>query len=90
MCLVHSCLAFPPKDEALSGFSNQAMVQVGTLFVIAQGVEKSRLIERLALRVFGNKTTKFVAMWRMMLLVFVCSAVFNNTPIVYILIPITR
>ena len=50
-------------DQALSGFSNSSMITVASLFVIAQGVEKSHLIERMALKVFGDsgKTVALVS-----------------------------
>jgi di/tricarboxylate transporter len=76
-------------DQALSGFSNSSMIMVASLFVIAQGVEKSHLIERMALKLFGN-SGQLVALLKLLFLTFGFSAIFNNTPIVFILIPITR
>jgi Na+/H+ antiporter NhaD/arsenite permease-like protein len=77
-------------EDALSGFSNSGMITVGCLFVIVQGVEKSHVFEIVANKVFGQDTSKWMAMLRLMLMSFLFSSIFNNTPIVAILLPITR
>lgn len=76
--------------EALSGFSNAGMLAVGALFVVIKGVEKSQLADKAARRVFGLKTSLPAGLGRMMSLCFVLSAFLNNTPVVALLIPITR
>ena len=76
--------------EALSGFSNEGMLAVGALFVVIKGVEKSQLADKAARRVFGLRTSLSAGLGRMMCLCFVLSAFLNNTPVVALLIPITR
>lgn len=51
---------------------------------------RSGIVDRLARRVFGSKTSKRMGLLRMQSLVFVLSGFFNNTPIVALLLPITR
>ena len=89
MLVVWNC-GIIDTDDALSGFSNSGMISVGCLFVVVQGVEKSHVFERIAGRVFGQDTSKSMALFRLMLLSFLFSSIFNNTPIVAILLPITR
>ncbi len=76
--------------EALSGFSNPGMLAVGALFVVIKGVEKSQLADKAARQVFGLRTSLPAGLVRMMSLCFVLSAFLNNTPVVALLIPITR
>eukprot|EP00903_Cladosiphon_okamuranus_P007706 g7468.t1 len=76
--------------EALSGFSNAGMLAVGALFVVIKGVERSQLADKAARRVFGLRTSLPAGLVRMMSLCFVLSAFLNNTPVVALLIPITR
>ena len=76
--------------EALSGFSNAGMLAVGALFVVIKGVEKSQLADKAARQVFGLRTSLSAGLVRMMSLCFVLSAFLNNTPVVALLIPITR
>lgn len=76
--------------EALSGFSNTGMLAVGALFVVIKGVEKSQLADKAARRVFGLQTSLSSGLARLMVLCFVLSAFLNNTPVVALLIPITR
>jgi len=77
-------------DDALSGFSNSAVITIGALFIVVKGVEKSRVVDRLAHAVFGERTSKTVALFRMQIMIFCISAFFNNTPIVALFLPIVR
>lgn len=96
MLQVFSCLVLVwnvglvDTTEALSGYSNAGMLAVGALFVVIKGVEKSQLADKAARRVFGLRTTIPFGLARMMSLCFVLSAFLNNTPVVALLIPITR
>lgn len=76
--------------EALSGFSNAGMLAVGALFVVIKGVEKSQIADKAARQVFGLRTSLSAGLARLMSLCFVLSAFLNNTPVVALLIPITR
>ncbi|CAM9151587.1 unnamed protein product [Choristocarpus tenellus] len=77
-------------SEALSGFSNEGMLAVGALFVVVKGVERSQLADKAARRVFGLDTSLRSGLLRLMVLCFLLSAFLNNTPVVALLIPITR
>lgn len=91
MCLVLVWnVGMVDTTEALSGFSNAGMLAVGALFVVIKGVEKSQLADKAARRVFGLKTSLPLGLARLMILCFVLSAFLNNTPVVALLIPITR
>lgn len=91
MCLVLVWnVGLVDTTEALSGFSNAGMLAVGALFVVIKGVERSQLADKAARRVFGLRTSMAAGLARMMSLCFVLSAFLNNTPVVALLIPITR
>lgn len=77
-------------DDALSGFNNTGVLAVGSLFVVIKGVERSRLADRAAKQVFGLRTSFTAALLRLMGLAFFLSAFLNNTPVVALLIPITK
>lgn len=77
-------------QDALSGFSNEGMITVGALFIVVKAVERSGLVDRVARRVFGTNTSKWSGLLRLQLLTFSLSGIFNNTPLVALLMPITR
>lgn len=77
-------------EDALSGFSNPGVLAVGSLFVVIKGVERSRLADRAAKHVFGLRTSFTAGLVRLMALAFLLSAFLNNTPVVALLIPITK
>ncbi|CAM9751541.1 unnamed protein product [Chrysoparadoxa australica] len=77
-------------SQALAGYSNPGMLAVGVLFVVIKGVERSQLADRAARQVFGLKTSKRLGMLRLTSLCFFLSAFLNNTPVVALLIPVTR
>lgn len=41
-------------EEALSGFSNSAVVTIGTLFLVINVVEKSHVVDWIARKAFGT------------------------------------
>lgn len=77
-------------DDALSGFNNAGVLAVGSLFVVIKGVERSKLADKAAKHVFGLQTSFTSGLLRLMSLAFVLSAFLNNTPVVALLIPITK
>ena len=77
-------------EDALSGYSNPGVLAVGSLFVVIKGVERSRLADRAAKHVFGLRTSFTAGLLRLMGLAFFLSAFLNNTPVVALLIPITK
>jgi len=67
-------------EDALSGFSNEGMITIGLLFVVAAGVVETGAISWLAERLFGHSKSVVRATWRMMAPTAVLSALINNTP----------
>src|SRR5699024_5163249 len=78
-----------PK-EALSGFSNEGMLTIALLFIVAGAIQKSGLIEQLMEKWLKNSRIDFGSMFRFFIPVALCSAFLNNTPIVVTLTPIIK
>lgn len=76
-----------PTDLALEGFSNEGMLTVAALYVVAAGLKETGAIQYVVQRVMGNAKTVRAAQLRIMSPVMVMSAFFNNTPIVASFIP---
>jgi di/tricarboxylate transporter len=77
-------------QEALQGFSNQGMLTIALLFIIAGAIQKSGIFDRTIAHVLGSKSTPRGAMLKMMLPVSGMSAFLNNTPIVVAFTPFIR
>lgn len=75
-------------NEAFEGFSNEAMLTVGFLFVIAGALKKTGGLNGFSRFLFGKKGSLSRRMFRFITPVSVVSAFFNNTPIVAMLIPV--
>ncbi len=76
-------------DQGLSGFSNQATITVGAMFILSAALKETGLVSAIGLissRIF--RTNFWLGLLVIMLLVGVLSAFINNTPIVAIFIPI--
>eukprot|EP00903_Cladosiphon_okamuranus_P007703 g7465.t1 len=76
--------------EALSGFSNPGVLAIGALFVVVSSVESSRLADKAAKRAFGLATSFRAGFLRLLLCGVFMSAFCNNTPILTLLIPVTK
>lgn len=76
-----------PAEHALSGFSNEGMLTVAALYIVAAGLRETGAIQFLVQRVMGNAKTARKAQLRIMSPVMVMSAFLNNTPIVASFIP---
>lgn len=74
--------------EALAGFSNDGMLTVGVLFVVAEALKQTGMLNHLGSFLLGNNqqgiSNKLI---RLLFPVSFLSAFFNNTPIVAMLIP---
>ena len=77
-------------DKALEGFSNQGMLTVGVLFVVAAAMQSSSRFEDAVLYVLGKRSKTWTRYLRLMFPVSGLSAFLNNTPIVASLIPIVN
>ncbi len=77
-------------EEALRGFSNQGMLTIALLFMIAGTIQKSGLVDRLMMKMLSNAYTEKQVLFRLLPPVAVFSSFLNNTPIVVALTPIIR
>jgi di/tricarboxylate transporter len=76
-------------DETFSGFSNQGMLTVGVLFIVAGALQSSTTFGLAIEKFIGNKADKWIY-FRLMIPVAFLSAFLNNTPIVASLIPVIK
>ncbi len=77
-------------DEAFSGFSNQGMLTVGFLFIVAAALQKTGILHNLGDHLLGKQSSYPKKLLRFLIPVSAVSAFFNNTPIVAMLIPVVR
>src|SRR5690606_996921 len=77
-------------SSALHGFANPALVLIGTLFVVAAGLERTGAIEKVAKSVLGHPKSERAALARLTIPVALMSSMMNNTPIVAMYLPIVR
>ncbi len=78
------------EKEAWQGFSNNGVLTVGALFVVAKAVDETGIVSLAMKRVLGRPKSLFVAQLRLLIPVAVSSAFMNNTPIVAMLIPVVE
>lgn len=74
-------------EEALVGFSNQGMLTVGALYVVAAGLKETGAIQLVVNKIIGRSRSIRRAQIRVMAPVMVVSAFLNNTPVVASFIP---
>ncbi|MCZ7644435.1 MAG: SLC13 family permease [Planctomycetota bacterium] len=74
--------------EALAGFSNEGMLTVGVLFVVAAGLRETGGMGWAAQRLLGRPKSVAGAQLRLMLPVTLMSAFMNNTPLVAMMMPV--
>ncbi|MFB4167192.1 SLC13 family permease [Virgibacillus sp. JSM 102003] len=77
-------------NEALSGFSNEGMLTIALLFIVAGAVQKSGLIDQMMENWLKNSKTQTGSMLRFFLPTSLFSAFLNNTPIVVTFTPIIK
>jgi di/tricarboxylate transporter len=73
--------------DALAGMTNEGMVTVGILFVVAAGIYQAGGMNLLAERLLGHPKSIIWAQLRVMLPVTALSGFLNNTPVVAMFIP---
>ncbi|WP_088102112.1 SLC13 family permease [Halalkalibacter urbisdiaboli] len=76
--------------DAVKGFSNEGMLTVALLFIVAGSVQQSGLLNRLVYSALGAGRSPRTTLIRMMLPVSGLSAFLNNTPIVVMFTPVIR
>jgi di/tricarboxylate transporter len=78
-----------PK-EAINGFSNEGVMTIGLLFIMAGAVEKSKIVESFFNRLIKDSSTTQLFLFKLLTPIASLSAFMNNTPIVITLTPIIR
>ena len=77
--------------EAFAGFSNEGMLTIGLLFVVAGSLSRTGMITQINHLLFGkNKTGPSRKLLRILFPISALSAFMNNTPLVAMLIPAVR
>ena len=79
---------FLTVEEAISGFSNPAVITIALLFILSQGLQKTRILEYLIVRI--NKLvsqSKNLGLGVYLLTIAFASALMNNTAIVAVFMP---
>lgn len=79
---------FPATPDAVAGFGSKAVVTIGVLFVIAEGLRQTGAMAMVTRPLLGRPKSLPAAQTRLMLPVATLSAFLNNTPIVAMLMPI--
>ena len=79
---------FPDVASAVAGFGSKAVVTIGVLFVVAEGLRQTGAMAMVTRPVLGKPKSLPMAQARLMLPVAGLSAFLNNTPIVAMLMPI--
>ena len=77
-------------DEALKGMSNEGMITVAALFVVAAAVERTGALAALVDRALGRPQSLASAQMRTMVGPAALSAFMNNTPVVALMVPAIR
>lgn len=79
-------------SDALTGFSNEAMLTVALLFIVSQAVENTGSLNVIAEKFLSRNKSRGVSwlMLRMMAPVSLFSAFLNNTPIVVMFTPMVK
>jgi di/tricarboxylate transporter len=72
---------------AIKGFAHPAVLMVGSLFVVAQGLQETAAMEPIARKLLGRPRSVAMAQLRLMAQVAPMSAFMNNTPIVAMYLP---
>jgi di/tricarboxylate transporter len=76
-------------DEALAGFSSNAAVAIGSLFVLSHSLTKAGVLEAMAARLGDTAGTRpWRTMTLLLVLVAVGSGILNNTAVVALSIPL--
>jgi di/tricarboxylate transporter len=77
-------------SEALEGFSNEGLMTVMVLFIVAEGISKTGALDWYMSKLLGRPSTPASAQMRLMAPIAIVSAFLNNTPVVAVMIPIVQ
>ena len=91
--IILSCffgLGYLTPSEAVSGFSNPAVITIGLLFILSSAIQKTGLLEYLVITINRLlKTSRKIGMAVYYLTISIASSLINNTAIVAIFMPVT-
>lgn len=76
--------------QALAGMSNEGMITVGLLYIVAAGLQETGVVQWLGGALLGKPRSVAHAQLRLMVPVAMMSAFLNNTPLVAMMIPAVR
>jgi len=77
--------------EAFSGFANAALLTVAALLVVASGVQRAQVLEWVGAKLLGEgPVSERALLARVLAPTAALSAFMNNTPLVAVLIPLTK
>ena len=79
-----------PLGESLKGFSNQGMLTIGALLMVAAGMYRTGAITLITEKLIGRPKNLISAQMRILPPVALGSAFLNNTPLVAMFIPVIR
>ncbi|MCA1059079.1 SLC13 family permease [Rossellomorea aquimaris] len=79
-----------PVKEAIKGFSNEGMLTIGLLFIIAGTIQKSGLVDMLFQRLLEKSFSTKHVLTRILPPISLLSGFINNTPIVIAFTPIIK
>lgn len=77
-------------EEGLQGFSNEGLMTVLSLFVVADGISKTGALDWYMGKLLGRPNSTASAQMRLMAPISIVSAFLNNTPVVAVMIPIVQ
>lgn len=77
-------------DQMLGGLSNEGVVAVAALCCVSAAIDKTKALNKMMGSCLGTPTVPQVAMLRMALPIVTLGTVFNNTPLVAVMIPIVK
>lgn len=77
-------------SQAFSGFANNAVVTIGSLYFVVGAVERSHVVDWFARKAFGTGGSEVISKARMYFTCFILSTFLNNTPLVAMLLPVVK
>ncbi|MCJ8499133.1 SLC13 family permease [Desulfatitalea alkaliphila] len=87
VALMLSGILTPP--EAVAGFANPAVITVGAMFLLSQGMVRTGVVGLIARRVMDlTRGRAWLALLVVLAIVGLASAFINNTPVVVLFIPV--
>lgn len=83
-------LGIVKPDRAIEGLSNQGVITVAILFIVAEGIQRTSVLVPIFRLVLGKPRFLWEAQLRIMIPAALISAFLNNTPVVLMLIPVVQ